>query len=313
MSIQVLPSPPDPRDYPVSAVTDVSEDLVIPADFEVWQPPVENQGRTGNCVAQSLANIMECIAHEYGEEHKDYSVGFIYGNPRNTAYTGMYPREACDIIVKDGDVHRSLWECFEENPYTKQIWKEQVDEELKSKAHKGMAYIHIQSKEEMQRFMLKYNLPVMLIASTDAYYEGTDGRHAVVGYGWISEETWKANPDKYNDYNEYGYEDILFTNSWGTGYHDKGRGACNYYNIEEVWGIVPMEKVKLTDIKGRWSQTDIELCVDRGIIKGYEDNTFKPTQQITREEVAALFARYIRQTDTTIKELNKKIEELSKK
>ena len=74
-----------------------------------------------------------------------------------------------------------------------------------------------------------------------------------------------------------------------------------------------MEKVKLTDIKGRWSQTDIELCVDRGIIKGYEDNTFKPTQQITREEVAALFARYIRQTDTTIKELNKKIEELSKK
>lgn len=311
MKTQVLLSPPDPRDYPVSAVTDVSEELVIPDDFEVWQPPVENQGSTGNCVAQSLANIMECIAHEYGEEHKDYSVGYIYGSHKNSASVGMYPREACDILLKEGDILRSEWECFDENPLCKQK-RDRVSDEVKSGARKVMAYIRINTKKEMQAFMLKYNLPVMLIAQCTSFKNYVAGRHATVGYGWISKETYNKNPQKYNDCGEDNYEDILFTNSWGTGFHNKGRGACKFENMEEIWGIVPMEKLKLKDIKSRWSEADIELCVDRGIIKGYEDNTFKPTQQITREEVAALFARYIRQTDATIKELNKKIEELSK-
>lgn len=288
-----LLSPPDPRDYPASAVMDTS-DMPIPADFEVWQPPVENQGSTGNCVAQSLANIMECIAHAYGEEHKDYSVGFIYGNPKNTASRGMYPREACEIIIKDGDVLREEYECLNENNLCKTLWKRDVDEELLAKARKGMAYIRLNTKEEMQRFMLKYNLPVMIIAPADVYYEDVSGRHAVVAYGWISKETWKANPEKYNDHYEYGYEDILFTNSWGTSYHNKGRGTCEYSNLEEVWGIVPMEKVQLSDIKGRWSEKDIQLCIDKGIIKGYEDNTFKPTNPVTREEMAVVIARLIR-------------------
>lgn len=251
----VIPSPPDERDYPVSMVADISN-VNIPADFEVWQPPVENQGSTGNCVAQSLANIMECIAHQYGEEHKDYSVGYIYGSPLNIASTGMFPRNACEIMLKQGDVLRAVWECKEENPNCSEIWEAEVTEEIKASAHKVMAYIRINTKQEMQAFMLKYNLPVMLIAQSSSFREGADGRHATVCYGWISEDTYKANPKKYNDasfidtsdnggfriISEDEYEDLLFTNSWGTHIHHGGRGACRFNEMEEIWGIVPIDE-----------------------------------------------------------------------
>lgn len=308
----VIKSPPDARDYPVSMVADIS-DVNIPADFEVWQPPVENQGSTGNCVAQSLANIMECIAHQYGEEHKDYSVGFIYGSPMNTAQWGMYPREACSILLKQGDVLREEWETNLENPNAKILWKEGVDEELKNKARKVAAYIHINNKEELQTFMLKYKLPVMLIAQTKNFAEtSSDGYHATVCYGWISEETYKANPDKYNDYSESDYEDLLFTNSWGKSYHNNGRGTCKSWRMEEMWGIVPMEKIKLTDIAGRWSEAAIEREIDRGTIKGYEDGTFKPSQPITREEAAVMFDRSHTATDKKLDDILKNLEAIER-
>ena len=107
-----LPSPPDGRDYTVSAALEISGDS-LPEDFFVWQPPAENQGSVGNCVAQALANIMECIEHQETGKHEDYSVGYIYGT---TNTEGMFPRQACDALLKEGDVPRSVWECLEENP-----------------------------------------------------------------------------------------------------------------------------------------------------------------------------------------------------
>lgn len=294
--IQALPSPSDDRDYTICRAADISAEPAIPADFEVWQPPVENQGRTGNCVAQSLANIMECIAHEYGEEHRDYSVGFIYGAPENSASVGMYPREACEIILNRGDLLTSEYENTWENPSCKQMWKRIPENLLEvAKTRKVMAYIRLNTKEEMQAFMLKYNLPVMIVAPSSAYYAAASGRHATVCYGWVSEETYNKDRKKYNDWTEIGYEDILFTNSWGEAYHNgDGRGACKFEDIEEIWGIVPMEKIKLTDIENCWAKEDIEYLIELGLIKGYEDNTFRPDAPITRAEMATMLARAVR-------------------
>ena len=300
LAMQALVSPPDERDYPVCRAMEISSNMKIPADFTVWQPPVEDQGSVGNCVAQSIANIMECIAHEHGNSHEDYSVGYIYGAPENTAYNGgMYPREACSIAVDRGDLLRSEFECFAENPACRTEWNSSITNELieLAETRKSLAYIRINTKEEMQAFMLKYNLPVMLVAPTSAYYKGANGRHATVCYGWVSEETYRKDPAKYNDAFEFstGYEDLLFTNSWGIGFHKSGRGACKFEDIEEIWGIVPMDKIQLTDIDNCWAASDIRYLVNLGIIKGYEDNTFRPENTITRAEMAALLARVVRE------------------
>lgn len=53
------------------------------------------------------------------------------------------------------------------------------------------------------------------------------------------------------------------------------------------------EPVTVDDIKGRWSEKDIRLCMEHGILKGYPDGTFRPTQPVTREELAAVIVRLI--------------------
>jgi len=46
-----------------------------------------------------------------------------------------------------------------------------------------------------------------------------------------------------------------------------------------------------TDIDGHWAEAQIERWIERGIVKGYEDGTFKPENPIKRCEFAALMNR----------------------
>ncbi len=49
--------------------------------------------------------------------------------------------------------------------------------------------------------------------------------------------------------------------------------------------------IKFTDIKGHWAYNEIAECYKKGIIKGYEDYTFKPDEYITREEIVTILDR----------------------
>ena len=273
MQSKALLSPRDDRDYPASSAFDMSAVVELPEKFEVWQPPVENQGDVGNCVAQATANIMECIAHNYGEEHRDYSVGYIYGTSTVNGI-GMIPREACAALVKEGDVLRSVWECLEENPACREK-RQAVSEDIKATARKTLAYCRLQTAEEAKAFIFKYKIPILITAPMLAFMLGS-GYHAVAVYGWDGQE-------------------FKYTNSWGTGgFFGDGRGKIHFEKITEMWGIIPMEKIKLTDIDQSWAKADIEFLADKGILTGYEDNTFRPKQAVTREEMAALLARVVR-------------------
>ncbi|MCA1041627.1 S-layer homology domain-containing protein [Bacillus infantis] len=46
-----------------------------------------------------------------------------------------------------------------------------------------------------------------------------------------------------------------------------------------------------SDIKGHWASKEITLWVQKGLMKGYEDGSFKPNKGITRAEFAALVNR----------------------
>lgn len=46
--------------------------------------------------------------------------------------------------------------------------------------------------------------------------------------------------------------------------------------------------IKLTDISGHWAEVNIKQAADSGIVKGYQDGTFKPNQSVTRAEFAVM-------------------------
>jgi len=58
----------------------------------------------------------------------------------------------------------------------------------------------------------------------------------------------------------------------------------------------PKERVNIMfeDIKGHWAEEDINYIISKGLMKGYQDNTFKPDNQITRAEVATILARLLK-------------------
>jgi hypothetical protein len=42
---------------------------------------------------------------------------------------------------------------------------------------------------------------------------------------------------------------------------------------------------------GFWSGVAIKACVDHGVVNGYEDGTYQPQRQVTRDQMAVYVAR----------------------
>lgn len=64
-------------------------------------------------------------------------------------------------------------------------------------------------------------------------------------------------------------------------YGYKGSTAETYTSKYKISFLAFKE---ISDIKGHWAEKTIESFIDKGFINGYEDNTFKPNNDITRAE-----------------------------
>lgn len=43
----------------------------------------------------------------------------------------------------------------------------------------------------------------------------------------------------------------------------------------------------------RWSKEAIDFCVEKGLLVGFEDGTFRPTEFVTREQMAIILQRIL--------------------
>lgn len=126
------------------------------------------------------------------------------------------------------------------------------------------------------------------------------GMEQQVRYGYAQlERDLKSFPNVFQeDIEDFGF------NSWKPGYYNRSTGE--YVNTgrgwgKAVWGYYTelendykegknLEKIAEC-LDGHWAKGFIIDCQDRGIIKGYEDGTFRPDNPITRGEVAAAISR----------------------
>ena len=53
-----------------------------------------------------------------------------------------------------------------------------------------------------------------------------------------------------------------------------------------------MAKTNFSDVQDeRWSAAAIRQAQDDGILQGFEDGTFRPTEALTREQMAVVYTR----------------------
>lgn len=53
----------------------------------------------------------------------------------------------------------------------------------------------------------------------------------------------------------------------------------------------PPEKEPVDDITGHWAEDSIRRCMERGLMQGYPDGTFRPDEPVTRAELATVLRR----------------------
>lgn len=272
-------TPEDPKDYPICMAYEDSEEIQIPQSFRTsFQPPYANQGSTGNCVAQTLANIMEVIYHNKLGIHEDFSVGFIYGNrkPGQSKSSGMTGYMACGNLCEDGDVKSKVYDDPSEMDWIMHDvnrFKEENPDWVK-KAYKPREYIRTNSTKEVKKFIMKYDIPVMAVVKVSKFWFG-EGYHAMALYGWDGDTA-------------------IMQNSWGERSNAK-TVELDFDDIKEFWLIVPYTLPGFTDVaENHWAYKDIIRCAEKAILQGYPDGTFKPEKEMTRAELCAMIYRMLK-------------------
>jgi len=100
-----IPSPWDERDVPYAAIPTI-EEKEIPEQFSLRseQTSVKHQGAVSACTAFAACGINEVL-----QKVRDLSEGHLYCRRSNKPYPGMYPRDACKILQKEGVCSESCW------------------------------------------------------------------------------------------------------------------------------------------------------------------------------------------------------------
>lgn len=97
---------------------------------------------------------------------------------------------------------------------------------------------------------------------------------------------------------------------------DDGRGECKVKRMKTIGRIAAFTMMlavfpnvtsaaSFTDVSAKHgAKQEIEYLVDKGVIKGFQDGTFKPQKEVTKANVATMLARALKLDLTNVKNPN---------
>lgn len=258
-SLGAIISDRDIRDYRIAASDVANASLTFPDRFELEMPPVKNQGTVGSCVAHALAETIEFFNAKSGLQ-EDMSVGYIYGNRRNTDHMGygMITRDAIKAVCSDGDVPHYMFPFNEEVPDI--VSRFNAADTTLSEVARGMrptSYFKVASANEIKTALCNGN-PVIFAVTWYSDAKVIDGvittnrsdprgGHCMVIYGW-DERGWKIQ------------------NSWGKHWGEGGRAILPYnYTIREAYCVIDDTKNNLLIIRPFHTKNQIIKCLAKAL------------------------------------------------
>lgn len=229
----LIPSPPDIRDYTLSAGVTREK---LPETFINDSVKIKNQGARSTCVAHSLSSLVEFHNQQETKAYSEFSTEFIYGCRTLSDYLGegMHLRDGLKVIQKYGDVKYSV---LPGNSIVN-IARNKVIADFDNLVEKAYpyrisTYYKINSLDEL-KYALYHDGPVpgamkyykkCTIASDGTYsYDtnGTYGNHAVLIVGWTE-------------------DGFIIQNSWGLLWGNKGYFKVRYEDMDvlfyEYYGV----------------------------------------------------------------------------
>lgn len=292
----VLKDKYDPRDY---IYQELAGAVTYPGGFELERMPVKNQNTINSCVAHSIALIKE--VQEYYETGKKmkFSVGWVYGYRLSSQYQGqgMYPKEALANLKTIGDcLHEDFPENFEYDALKSLVTERKNKCMDNAIPYKVSAYARVTTVSAVKSCIYDKKSPVMIVCDVYSSFYNTNssgivplksgalqGSHAMTIIGWT-----KINNVEY----------YVVQNSWGDQWGDNG--ICYIKTdsniITDMYTVTDKENttIKFSDVPNdMWCKESVDKCVKAGLITGYPDGTFKPSNTITRAEICTMFAKML--------------------
>jgi len=223
--LNVLPSPPDERDYKITRLIPQEQLLTtFPDSFRIpYNHDIENQGGVGACTWHSYCYIREITEENQSGKYVRFSPASGYLNRLDTDSqgSGQYPREGLNTMVRDGIAEWDVFPVNIEYPAGKVDFLEKKDAILKSAyPHRITAYVRVYSVDEIKNALMQIGGVTICIPIYDSFYriskdnpicpmpdtstEKLVGLHMVSILGWRADNTW------------------IVANSWGSGFGDLG-------------------------------------------------------------------------------------------
>lgn len=305
----MLPSPPDERDWPLSAI---AEPVTLPPAVRLdnFVPFILDQGKCGTCVAFSGAQINNVFANRRQALPKDgLSPLFLYvrckeedGIPKQE---GTYPRVALKVMQKDGIAPESTL------PYSRLpqdaclLFPEITATHIAAaQDYRVKAYARLQAVEEMKQALVAGKLIMAGVLVTDSFLCPVDGviplpegrilgAHAIALCGY--DDAKKA---------------FRMVNSWGVDWGEKGFAWLPYAfctwkadlgmeALMESWAVeteyIPLrERTEILDqppvIINNRTMAPVRWIIENsgGIVLSWDNDTKTVTYRTAKGEVVVM-------------------------
>lgn len=94
-----------------------------------------------------------------------------------------------------------------------------------------------------------------------------------------------------------GYEDFTFK-------PNNSITRAEFIKIfNRYFGLTKKSQSSFKDTENHWAKDEIDIACTYGIVNGFEDNTFRPDEPITREQAAAIISNYKKLSDDNFDKL----------
>lgn len=295
---------PHLSDYKYNIVSSSNSQNVgnFPSNFRLWTSGIKNQQTKSTCVAHAIATLKETQEYYDTTDKKLFSTSWIYGNRTDEQYQGegMYIQEALSNLKNYGAVYaEDLPDNLDYNDSVNIISVRREELLELARTHKIKNYAVPNTVNDIKSSLYFDKSPVIIgVEIFDSFYdidntgiatvpnyktERSYGGHAVTIIGWTvikNKEYW------------------VVQNSWGEYWGDNGVcyiGINDNFPIYEKWCSVDIinHEIIFNDIEGRWSAEYIDKCVRAGLISGFEDGTFRPTEEVSREQLCVVLSKIL--------------------
>lgn len=305
-----LPSPPDDRDYQFKDI--IVGSGLLPSQYqnpylEELNDLVLDQNITEECVCCSVAHLKWLIERKQNNNKEMFSPSYLYGNHSwdDVETGGCYPRCVCAQHVKFGICHfEDFPKWYTAKPIAKRDYNRQKDE-LDNKAYPYRCNSYYSCGKDIDTIKRAVMLRGGVMISVPVYDTLTvmidpivpaPKSHSILGYHAMTVVGWGDSLSCWIVMNSYGkcYNDLKLGSKKKNGYF-----YLSYdYPIEETWTFVDNinevrkdEEDMFKDVEGHWAENSIDKAVQKGIMNGFDDGTFKPDDMVTRAQMCVILDR----------------------